>query len=193
MEIISYIYYVLKMRDMSKIKMTKEEISNEQLKNLFLALQMNTSIKGVDRLIGIAIRDITNYYQEYTVTKKLRDLYESVGINVPVVVNHYKLKRYTGKAMKLLPNEPRVNNSIAMTEHIMEIGALKDSLVSKVPMLKEMDEVDAIEYIREYLNTNVKMFHKLSYHEANLETRNGMTWDELESQLVDVDSVSIKL
>jgi len=174
-------------------KKSREAIINAQLKNLFLDLLKDTSVKGVDAQIGAAIRGVTQNYQVYTVTKKLQELYKSVGIEVPNVIEHSKLKTLTGRAMKLLPNEPRVNKTIAMTEHIVEIAEIKSYLLSMVDTLKEMSEGDAIEYIKNYLNENVKMFHKLIHHESDLQSRQGMTWTELESELVDPTKIGIVL
>ena len=174
-------------------KKSREAIINAALKNLFLTMQMDTSVKGHGDQIGNSLRHITQDYQVYTVTKKLQELYKSVGIEVPNVIEHSKLKTLTGRAMKLLPNEPRVNKTITMTEHIVEIAELKSYLLSTVDTLKEMSEGDAIEYIKTYLNENVQMFHKLIYHESDLQTRKGMTWTELESELVDPTTIGIVL
>ena len=178
-----------------KQKLSSKEQQEIDLKNLLLFLQMDIRGTKFKNQIGNQIRIITQKNQEFTVTRKLKELYNSVGVDVPDTITHYALKPITKKAMDLLPNEPILNNTIAQTEHILEIEDMTNYLLSKRDTLFEMDKESQLNFLKDYFQNECKMFHKLIYHEKHLQTRKpyGMEMSDLVNEVVNPYSINWKL
>ena len=162
----------------------KTEIE-KQLANLWHGLTFPYPNEvGMSKIIGDIVRLITQVGtgREYTITKKLKERFNESGVDVPNSITHQQLKTFTSK----VPFK-------TMTEHINEIRVIKEFLFNNLNVMKEMDETTRLQYLKDYFNNEVKMFHKLKVEEAHLETRKGMTWEDMINEVVDPTSISIKL
>lgn len=178
---------------MSKKNLSWEDQLHINLKNLLLDLQKDIRGSKVKNEIGNAVRKITLEFQKYPITQQLKELYKSIGIDLPDLISHQELKRETKKAMKLLPNEVRVNQTIAMTEHIIEVNTMVDYLLDKIDDLIKMGKEFQIDFLKFYFKSEVKCFHKLIYHESHLQTRSGMEWSTLCKELTNTEAVGWEL
>jgi hypothetical protein len=164
------------------------------VENLLLDLQKNTDVKGVLKIIGDSIRSVTQEYQDYTITKKLKATFQEYGINVPDTMIHSELKKYSKKLKQAgFPKELLVQDSPTMTEHVKEIKVIKKELLDKKDFLISIPKVEAIDCLIKYFQDEVVMFHKLAKEESYLETRKGMDWEVLKSELVSPNRVRLVL
>jgi hypothetical protein len=162
----------------------KTEIE-KQLDNLWHGLNFPYPEEiGMSKIIGDILRLFTQTGsgREYSITKKLKDKFNEYGVNIPNSITHQQLKSFTKK----VPFQ-------TMTEHTNEIKGMREFLFNNLDTMKNMDYETRLEYLKNYFKNEVKMFHKLKVEEAHLETRKGMTWDMMINELVDPNSISIKL
>jgi hypothetical protein len=154
-----------------------------QLENLILDLKKNTKVRGVQKQITDAIRNVTQDNQVYTITKKTQEVFNSYGLNIPSHITHSKRQKWSNLLKKTnYPKEYLVNQSFLNIEHWKMIQDMKKELLE---MTLPSDTTEAVEVLKKYFIENTRCFIKLSFEEDGLQSREGVNWDVASSKLVD--------
>ena len=161
-----------------------------QLSNLLLDLKKDTSVKGVHKQITDSIRSITQDYQKYTITKKMKLVFNSYNIQIPDVISQSERQYYSSLLKKTDYNRSAlINNTFSNIEHFIEIKIIKDYLLNKwrVPG----DKNKAIEELKEYFKENVRCFFKLTAADKNLVP--GTDLNTIKEQLVCPEAIKMNI
>lgn len=171
-------------------KITIEDAVTKQLSNLLLDLKKDTSVKGVHKQITDAIRSVTQDYQKYTITRRLKEVCEVYRIQIPDIISQSE-RQYWSRALKNTAYDKTnlVNNTFISIEHFVEIRTIKNHLLNNWILPKE--ENKAIEELKEYFKENVRCFFKLTKEDEDLKP--GEDFDKIKKQLVQPDAIRMKI
>jgi len=171
-------------------KIAIEDAVTRQLSNLLLDLKKDTSVKGVHKQITDAIRSVTQDYQRYTITKRLKKVCEDNRIQIPDIISQSE-RQYWSRALKNTKYDKinLVNNTFISIEHFVEIRTIKNHLLNNWRVPKE--EKKAIEELKEYFKENVICFFKLTKEDAKLKP--GENFNNIREELVQPDAIRMKI